>query len=174
MDGDNSFSSEERDLSLEREHMKKVEAALFISGKFLSLKELVALTDINPILLRKLLEDLGDRYKDSAIEIVSKGDMWKMDVGAEYLGMVNRLATGSTEFTKAEQESLAIIAYKQPIKQSVLIKIRGNKGYDHIKKFVQLGLLHKKRAGHTWELSLRDEFYDYFHLHPQDSLPSNP
>jgi segregation and condensation protein B len=168
---DDVLSSEEKDHSLEREHLKKVEAALFISGRFLSLKELVALTDINPILLRKILEDLTDEYKESALEIVNKGDLWKMDVGAEHLGMVNRLATGSTEFTKAEQESLAIIAYKQPIKQSVLIKIRGNKGYDHIKKFVQLGLLQKKRAGHTWELSLRDEFYDYFHVNP-DELPS--
>lgn len=165
------MEAQERDESVEKEHMKKIEAALFISGRFLSLKEMVALTDVNPILLKKLLEDLSDKYKDSALEIVNKGDLWKMDVGADYLGMVNRLATGSTEFSKAEQESLAIIAYKQPIKQSVLIKIRGNKGYDHIKKFVQLGLLHKKRSGHTWELSLKDEFYDYFHLHP-DELPS--
>jgi segregation and condensation protein B len=62
---------------------------------------------------------------------------------------------------------LAIIAYKQPIKQSVIVKIRGNKAYDHVKKFIELNLVKKKKVGHTNELSLSDEFYDYFNL--QDS-----
>jgi segregation and condensation protein B len=128
------------------------------------LKELVALTDINPILLRKTLQDLSYKYKDSGIEIVNKEELWKMDVAKEYVGIVNKLATGNAEFTKAEQETLAIIAYKQPIKQSIVIKIRGNKAYDHIKNFVSMGLLNKKRTGHTSELSLKDEFYDYFNL----------
>lgn len=152
------------DSERERELVKKIEAALFISGRFLTLKELVALTDINPILLRTLVDNLGERYKDSALEIVRKNDSWKMDVSGDYVNMVNKLATGTTEFSKAEQETLAIIAYKQPMKQSVLVKIRGNKSYDHIKNFVNLGLVVKKRAGHTWDLSLSDSFYDYFHV----------
>ncbi len=159
-----SESIDELDAERELENLKKVEAALFIAGRFLSIKELVSLTDINPILLRKILGDLGDRYRDSAIEIVQKDDMWKMDVSSEYTGIVNRLAGGASEFSRAEQETLAIIAYKQPIKQSVLIKIRGNKAYDHIKNFVSMGLVSKKKMGHTHELKLTDEFYDYFHL----------
>lgn len=157
-------SLEEIDYEKETENLKKVEAALFIAGRFLSLKELVALTDVNPILLKKLLEDLTDKYKESAIDIIKKNDMWKMDVGTEYLGIVNKLATGNSEFTKAQQETLAIIAYKQPIKQSVVIKIRGNKAYDHIKDFISIGLVTRKKVGHTWELSLSDEFYNYFSL----------
>lgn len=157
-------SIDEIDGERERESLKKVEATLFIAGKFLSLKELVALTEINPILLRKILEDLAEKYKESGIEVVNKEDSWKMDVANEYVGIVNRLATGNAEFSKSEQETLAIIAYKQPIKQSVVIKIRGNKAYEHIKNFVSTGLLNKKKIGHTSELSLKDEFYDYFNL----------
>jgi len=157
-------SIDEIDGERERENLKKVEATLFIAGKFLSLKELVALTEINPILLRKILEDLAEKYKESGIEVVNKEDSWKMDVANEYVGIVNRLATGNAEFSKSEQETLAIIAYKQPIKQSVVIKIRGNKAYEHIKNFVSTGLLNKKKTGHTSELSLKDEFYDYFNL----------
>lgn len=160
MDADVRDIDQERELEL----IKKIEASLFISGRFLSIKELVALTDINPILLRKLLGDLQERYKDSAIEIVSKNDSWKMDVSQDHIGLVNKLATGSTEFSKAQQETLAIIAYKQPMKQSVLVKIRGNKSYDHIKDFVNMGLIMKKKTGHTYELTLSDDFYDYFHL----------
>jgi len=125
---------------------------------------MIGLTDVNPILLRKILDDLKDRYKDSAIEIVEREGKWKMDVSQEYFGMVNRLAGGSSEFSKAEQESLAIIAYKQPMKQSVLIKIRGNKAYDHVKKFTEMGLVNKKKTGHTSELTLSEDFYDYFQI----------
>src|SRR3989344_5993711 len=116
-------SVEELDSEKEMENFKKVEAALFIAGRFLSLSELVTLTDINPIILRTILEDLEDKYKESGFNIVKKGDTWKMDVAAEYSSIVNKLATGESEFSKAEQETLAIIAYKQPMKQSVLVKI---------------------------------------------------
>ena len=159
-----SESIEELDSEKEAQNMKKVEAALVIAGRFLSLKELVSLTDVNPILLRKILGDLEDKYKDSGIEITKKDDMWKMDVTSNYVDIVNKLATGSSEFTRAEQETLAIIAYKQPIKQSVIIKIRGNKAYDHIKNFVSINLVNKKKVGHTAELTLNDNFYDYFSL----------
>jgi len=157
-------SIDEIDREKDIENLRKVEATLFVAGKFLSLKELVALTDINPILLQRILQDLSDKYQDSGIEVVNKEELWKMDVTKEHIGIVNKLATGSAEFTKAEQETLAIITYKQPIKRSVVIKIRGNKAYEHIKNFVSIGLLNKKRIGHTSELSLKDEFYDYFSL----------
>lgn len=157
-------SAEEIDEEIEEESARKIEAALFIAGKFLSIRELVALTDVNPILLKKKLEDLKDDYKNSGIEIVENNNLWKMDVASDYSHMVNKLATGNSEFSKAEQESLAIIAYKQPMKQSVLVKIRGNKAYDHIKRFVELGLIARKRMGHTWELTLSESFHDYFHI----------
>ena len=87
-----------------------------------------------------------------------------MDVKNKYHDVVNKLATGSSEFSKSEQETLAIIAYKQPIKQSVLVRIRSNKAYDHIKKFFDQGLIKKKRTGRTYEISLSDDFYDYFNI----------
>ena len=165
-----SKTIDEIDSSREQENLKKLEAALFIAGKFLSIQELIALTDINPILLKKLLSDLQDKYKDSAIEIMQKDNLWKMDVSAEYTYLVNKLATGSSEFSKAEQETLAIIAYKAPIRQSIIIKIRGNKAYDHIKKFTELGLINKKKLGHTAELSINESFHEYFHLDKGDKL----
>ena len=157
-------SADELDDASEQENVRKVEAALFIAGRFMNMQELVALTDVNPILLKKILEDITDKYKESGFEIVQRDNMWKMDVSPEYTWMVNKLATGSSEFSKAEQETLAIIAYKQPMKQSVLIKIRGNKAYEHIKKFAEMGLVNKKKMGHTSELSLSENFYEYFHV----------
>lgn len=161
---------EEIDAERETENKRKVEAALFVAGRFMNLQELVALTDVNPLMLRKILGDLGDQYKNSGIEIVQKNDLWKMDVAGEYTWLVNKLATGSAEFSKAEQETLAIIAYKQPMKQSVLVKIRGNKAYDHVAKFFEMGLVNKKKVGHTSELTLTDEFHEYFSV-PRGETP---
>lgn len=161
-----SKTIEEIDEAKEKEDLKKLEAVFFVSGRFLNMKELISITDLNPIIIRELIEKLQEKYDkgDSSIEIVEKNGLWKMDVRQNYSFVINKLATGSAEFSKAEQETLAIIAYKQPIKQSVIIKIRGNKAYDHIKKFSELGLVKKKKTGHTHDLSLSDDFYDYFNI----------
>ncbi|MDP2672199.1 MAG: SMC-Scp complex subunit ScpB [Nanoarchaeota archaeon] len=163
---------EEIEEAKQKENLKKLEAIFFVSGKFLTIPELISLTDLNPIILRDLIDRLKDKYskEDSAIEIVEKNAMWKMDVRQEYLHLINKLAGGRSEFTKAEQETLAIIAFKQPIKQSVIIKIRGNKAYEHIKKFSDLELIRKKKLGHTHELNLSDDFYDYFNVADLESV----
>jgi len=162
-----SKTIEEIDEAKEKEDLKTLEAVFFISGRFLSMQDLISLSD--------LIERLKDKYnrEDSALEIVEKSGLWKMDVRQEYSHIINKLATGSSEFTKAEQGTLAIIAYKHPIKQSVIIKIRGNKAYDHIKKFSDLGLIKKKKTGHTHELSLSEDFYDYFSISESERNTSN-
>jgi segregation and condensation protein B len=148
----------------EKSSEEKVEAALFVSGKYLNLQDLIMLTDINPLMLKEILKRLEKKYSQGAIVLINKNQSWKMDVSSKYYYLINKLATGKAEFTKAEQETLAVIAYKQPIKQSVVIKIRGNKAYDHIKKFIEIGLVQAKPFGHTMELNLSEDFYDYFNI----------
>ena len=162
----NSKTIEEIDEAREKDDLKKLEAVFFISARFLNMQELISLTDLNPIILQELIEKLQEKYdnQDSALEIIEKSGMWKMDVRPQYYKIINKVAGGRSEFTKAEQETLGIIAFKQPIKQSVIIKIRGNKAYEHIKKFNDLELIKKKKIGHTHELSLSEDFYDYFTL----------
>jgi len=155
----------------EAEACEKVEAALFIAGRFLNIQELIMLTDLNPIMLKSTINALNKKYSSGVIRLVERNNSWKMDVAEKYHYLINKLATGTTEFTKAEQETLAIIAYKQPVKQSVVIKIRGNKSYDHIKKFRDLGLVVAKQSGHTLDLSLSEEFYEYFNVLKRE--PSN-
>jgi segregation and condensation protein B len=156
----------------ERESEERVEAALFISGRFLNIQDLIMLTDINPIMLKEILSRMEKKYSHGALRLVNRSNSWKMDVAEKYSYMTNKLATGSTEFTKAEQETLAVIAYKQPIKQSVVIKIRGNKAYDHIHKFIELGLVQSKKVGHTNDLLLSEEFYEYFSVQKKQINPN--
>tara|TARA_Y100000310_G_C20357768_1_gene657509 strand:- start:33 stop:614 length:582 start_codon:yes stop_codon:yes gene_type:complete len=161
-----SQTQKELDNSLEVKNLKKLEAALFISAKYLGIMPLVELTDINPLLLKELIVKLQKEYgaRDSALEIIERQGKYKMDVKEEYRKMINKIATGSAEFSRAEQETLAIVAYKQPVKQSVIVKIRGNKAYDHIKHLIENGLLKAKKIGHTKELNLSEDFYNYFSL----------
>ncbi|MFC1666161.1 SMC-Scp complex subunit ScpB [Nanoarchaeota archaeon] len=158
--------------SKEKENLKILEAVFFVSGRFLSMQDLISLTDLNPLMIKELIFKLKEKYDkgDFSFEIVEKNNLWKMDVRQEYFYIINKLATGSSEFSKAEQETLAIIAFKQPIKQSVIIKIRGNKAYDHVKKFADLNLIKRKKQGHTNILSLSDEFYDYFGVSEEGGL----
>ena len=161
-----SKTIEEAEEGGRKNNLQKIEAILFVSGRFLSMADLISLSDLNPIIISDLIEELKDKYEksESAIEVVKKNNMWKMDVRQEYSWIINKLATGNAEFSKAEQETLAIIAFKQPIKQSVIIQIRGNKAYDHINRFAELNLIKKKKEGHTNILSLSDDFYDYFNV----------
>ncbi|MEK6913554.1 MAG: SMC-Scp complex subunit ScpB [Nanoarchaeota archaeon] len=167
-----SKTVDEIDSAREKEDLKKLEAVFFVSARFLNMQELISLTDLNPIIIQELIEKLQEKYdkQDSAIEVIEKNKMWKMDVRSQYYNIINKLAGGKSEFTKAEQETLGIIAFKQPIKQSVIIKIRGNKAYEHVQKFVDVGLLKKKKIGHTHELSLSDDFYDYFTFQGENSV----
>src|SRR3989344_1287471 len=71
-----SETIEDIDEDVEIAHIKKVEAALFIAGRFLSLQELVALTDVNPILLRKILTDLEGKYRESGIDVTEERGKW--------------------------------------------------------------------------------------------------
>jgi len=162
----------------EKELLKKLEAAMFLAARFLTLNELVRITGINPLMVRQFLEKLELKYRseNSAMHIIKKKleddgeEHFKMDVKPEFHKFVNKMATGEAEFSKAEQETLAIIAYKQPIKQSIVVKIRGNKAYDHVKHFMISGLVSGKKAGRTKELSLSNQFFNYFDINQDHEI----
>ncbi|MGB9707735.1 MAG: SMC-Scp complex subunit ScpB [Candidatus Pacearchaeota archaeon] len=153
-----------------KEVIKKIEAVLFLSARYLTTDDIVRFTGVNPLTVKEIMLELIKRYnkEDSGLTIIRQNvegkELWKMDVRQEFHQLINKIATGESEFTKAEQETLAVIAYKKPIKQSVVVKIRGNKAYDHIKHFIEYGLVKSKKAGRTYELNVSERFYDYFNL----------
>ena len=55
-------TTKEMDEAQEIESLKKVEAALFISGRFLGLQELVMLTDVNPLMLKELPQSVSKLF----------------------------------------------------------------------------------------------------------------
>jgi segregation and condensation protein B len=168
-------NEEKKEQNEESELLGKLEAALFIAARWLRFNEIVSMSGINPVMARELLQKLEQKYAQQKGGITlakreSEGqELWKMDVLPQHAYLAARLATGEAEFTKSEQATLAIIAYKQPMRQSAIVKVRGNKAYDHIKKLIESNLVHSKKAGRTFMLTLTDHFYDYFGLKKGDS-----
>ena len=163
-------------MTREKEAVKKIEAVLFLSARYLTTDDIVRFTGVNPLTVKEIMLELIKRYnkEDSGLTILRQNvegqELWKMDVRQEFHQLINKIATGESEFTKAEQETLAVIAYKKPIKQSIVVKIRGNKAYDHIKHFIECGLVKSKRAGRTFELNVSERFYDYFNLDKEGNV----
>ena len=148
----------------------KVEAVLFTTGKFLTAEEISNLSGLsNEEVIQGislLFEDYSNR--DTSLEIIKLGDKYKLNIKKEHLHITTKLLK-DTELNKPTQETLALIAYKQPALQSLIIKMRGNTAYDHIKDLQQLEFVTSEKTGRTRTLKVTQKFYDYFDI-VQDEL----
>ncbi len=149
------------------EDMKnKVEAILFAAGKKVSLSDLDSLLEVKtPGLIKSTIEDLRKEYKNrnSPLMFIDESDGWKLAVKESYLEIVHKI-NPYTELSKAVMETLAVIAWKQPITQAQVVAIRSNKSYEHIKELADLGFLIKEKFGRSFVLKLTQKFMDYFDL----------
>jgi segregation and condensation protein B len=147
---------------LEKE--KIIEAALFMSPKPLTIDELkqISLSE-SRLEAKALLEELIHFYNNrkSSLEIVSLPIGYQMRVKEKYEDYVSHLATDSL-FSKGVMKTLALIAYKQPIEQSLVVKYRNNKAYDHLKILFENGFLKKEPKGRTYNLTTTQKFVEYF------------
>ena len=139
-----------------------IEAALFASGRTLTPRELADLSGLSEERARSLADDLAEEYKarDSGLEIKRIGEGYCMQVRFGLAGRV--LSFAPKEIEAPLIRTLAIIAYKQPIKQSVLVDIRGNKSYDHVKELEKRGLINAEKFSRTKLLTTTRGFADYF------------
>lgn len=143
----------------------KLEALLFSSGRKMNIEELSRLIHVNPDEIQNSLAELKKEYdeKNSSVMIVNEGDSWKLTVREQFLSLVQKIVT-ETELTKTVTETLAVIAFKYPIKQSDLIKIRTNKAYDHLKELEEMGYITRQKRGRTYLIKLTQKFFEYFDL----------
>jgi len=147
---------------------QKLEALLFSSGRSMKVEELARLCRASQEDIEKELKELQQEYneKDSSIMVVNEGDNWKLVTKEKFLDIVKKIIT-QTELTKSVMETLAVIAFRYPIKQSDLIKIRSNKAYGHLKEIEELGYISRQKHGRTKLIKLTQKFFDYFDLPPE-------
>ncbi len=145
---------------------KLIEAALFMASRSLTLEELAKICHSgNMGLIRRGVEKLQQEYarRSSAIEIYSSPDGYVMRVVPELEGEVSMLAP-LPEISPAILKTLALIAYEQPIKQSRLVKERGNRVYRYIKKLIKKEFVSAEKNGRTKLLRTTPKFKDYFRI----------
>lgn len=149
---------------------QKIEAVLFTTAKFMSLQEITDLCNItSPSITKKLLEELQQDYskKSSSLTIQEEFEKFKLNVKKEFGVITNKLASGS-ELDSPTTKTLAVIAFKNPMLQSEIIKIRGNKAYDHIKQLLENSMITSEKKGRTRLIKLTPKFFDYFDIAEKD------
>jgi segregation and condensation protein B len=142
-----------------------MEAALYAAGRPLSLEELerVSKTGGMPE-TESLLQELADEYRNrsSSLEIVqvSKG-RYTLQLKPEYSIKVSRLSPGGL-LSLGSLKTLALVALRQPIRQSEVIEVRGAHSYEHIHRLEQLGFVRKQPSGKSVTLTTTKMFSEYF------------
>lgn len=145
---------------------KQAESILFSVGKKIDIEEiakLVRVSNINEV--KKALKELKNDYekRDTSLMVVDDGTKWKIIVKESYVPLVKKIVA-DTELSRTVMETLAVIAWKQPILQSEVIKIRTNKAYDHINELEEMGFLTRQKQGRTQRIKLTQKFFNYFEL----------
>lgn len=140
-----------------------LEAALFVSEKPLSLERLSKIFDISQEEIKNLMEEMKRDFQKSerGIELVETPEGFEFRVKPEYREKVSKLAP-LADLSNGMLRSLAIIAVKQPIKQSTIVQIQGNKAYGYIKLLEEKGLIKSEKLGRTKLLRTTSEFEKYF------------
>lgn len=160
-----------------------LEAAIMASREPLALNQLLALfgADLerpNRDAVRGALEQLQSDYADRGIELVEVSSGYRFQVRSRYANWVNRLFDEKPQrYSRALLETLAIIAYRQPITRAEIENIRGVSVSTGIVKTLQerewvrvVG--NREVPGRPELLATTRQFLDYFNLKNLSDLPT--
>ena len=160
-----------------------IEAALMVSDKPMSVAQIEALfvkdmEEVDRELIKAALEALQADYRDRGIELREVASGYRVQVRSDYAEWVNRIfEERPPRYSRALLETLAIIAYRQPVTRAEIENIRGVGISSTIIKTLQerewirvVG--HKDLPGHPELLATTKEFLDYFNLKKLSDLPS--
>ena len=142
---------------------KQLEAVLFASGRKMPVDELARLCRTTPTVVIQHLQQLKAEYeaKDSSLLLMDESDGWKLTVREQYAPIVQKIVA-ETELTRTMIETLAVIAWKAPVLQSNVIRIRTNKAYDHIAALEKSGFVTREKHGRSQMIKLTERFFKYF------------
>lgn len=159
-----------------------VEAALLASGKAMTLDKILELFDAmeqpDKKELRSVLQELSEDYADRGIEIKEVASGWRIQVSKDCAPWVSRLWEEKPgRYSRALMETLALIAYRQPITRGEIEDIRGVSVSTHImrtlleREWVRV-VGQRDVPGRPSLYGTTREFLDYFGLKSLDELPT--
>lgn len=145
-----------------------IEAALFMSGRWMSLEDLARVAGTASMDdVKRMLAELQREYGERGIVLIESNERYRMEVRPEIRDKVYYLAP-EPELTPALMKTLAFIAYSQPISQSEVAKIIGNRTYDYIQELKKKGFVEAKKKGRTKLLHTTGHFNKYFAINPEE------
>jgi segregation and condensation protein B len=159
-----------------------VEAVLLAAGRPVTTDQILELFDEHERPaeedVREALADLGRRFEGSGIELCEVASGWRVQVRQQHAATVSRLwQERPSRYSRALLETLALIAYRQPITRGEIEDIRGVTVAATIMRTVQeRGWIrvvgHREVPGRPELLGTTREFLDYFGLKGLDDLPT--
>ena len=153
--------------TIPNEVLAKVEAALYASGRPLSLEEIsrVAGTASDrkaTAIAREVARTVNGSMQ--AVEVVEyAGPKFAMQLKAQYTQTARRFATRPL-LTRAALRTLSFIAFFQPISAAELVLRRSSTVYQHLKELEEVGFVVGERQGRSRNYRTTPRFADYFGL----------
>ena len=105
------------------EFVRAVEAALFASATPLSPEELAEYAGDGDI--AAALEQLAEQYAGRGLELVERGGRWHFQTAPDLAHLLRRTREEPRRLSRAATETLAIIAYHEPVSRAEIEAIRG-------------------------------------------------
>jgi segregation and condensation protein B len=168
---------------MDTDRLKQIaEAILLAAGRPLTLDQLLVLFEEHErperAGLREALEALAGDFDGRGIELVQVASGYRIQVKDDMQPWVSRLwEEKPARYSRALLETLALIAYRQPITRGEIEEVRGVSVSTSIMKTLQerewvrvVG--HREVPGHPAMYGTTREFLDYFNLKSLDELPS--
>lgn len=142
----------------------RIEAVLFVTAKALTLEEIATYLDKEPEEVEQALLDLIMDYasRDGALEIDDENG-YILQVREEYSDIVEKICP--IDLKPAVLRTLLVIALKEPIRQTELVKLR-SAAYEHVAELVEKGLVskYKDKNGRSINIKTTPKFAEYFKL----------
>lgn len=155
-----------------------LESLLFVVGEEgLSLDEIKNVLELDIETCKNIIEELSLSYKDRGIEISLLGNRYKLITKKENKEYIQKLVTlsDSDTLSDAALETLAIIAYNQPVTRVMVDEIRGISSSYVMRKLVYKNLIcevgRSEAAGRPILYGTTPLFLDYFGLNDIKELP---
>ncbi len=146
-------------------HRNQIEASLYVAGRPLTIEDLSVKLEISKKEVEELINEIAFDYleRSTALVINRVGESYQMTLKPEYLEKVSKFAKGGA-IAERYLRTLTIVALKQPILKSLVVKIRGSGAYEHVKYLLDQGLIIADKKGRSHELSTTDKYAEMFGL----------
>lgn len=160
----------------------RIEAILFVAGEAVSIRDLAKALQTDEKEIRKEVGALKDEYDFEQRGFLLKrfGDNIQLATRPLYAGDVVRLLqpVQQQSLSQAAMETLAVVAYKQPVTRAEVEQIRGVKCDYSLQSLMNKGLIReagrKDTIGRPILFATTDEFLSHFGLEGLEGLPPMP